>query len=1496
MVLGLSFLLLRSEHPQDVSPQSVEPHTAAEKGALLSIESGAEGPHSHGGHNCQHCQTAHTALPQAVQNQLQVSSPTVAAFFEPYASGEPKWLDQSVFQRLANAERGDRIELTFPGFSVSGRVNTATRDEAFNRVGVELDEGLGFMTMGRRYDGMLSGFMVFNGQSRAFKFRGETASEWHIEPVSVGAIFCASANSSFPALEGSYRYSQPDYPRITPTSAVSFNQAAYSSLPGADYVLYLDFDGESVSGTSWNTIFNNGNPIVSPPHPKATSDEFVRAVWARTSEDFVPFELNVTTDRAVFNAADPAKRLMAIITPDQSWLSDDIGGNIGGIASDIGAFGNGEPCYTFNLSEFGAAETFSHEIGHMLGLFHDSVGNDPDDVTNQYFFGHGAGETSWAPIMGVSDFVNVSQWSQGEYDGAIQWDFIEDGQNPARGRWVQIPIQDDLEVIMANGFGYRGDDTGDTTASAETLTTFGLQINQEGIVETTSDIDFYEFEADSAGVAVFTANPFDPMSQAGEFDSDRPAANLAIELKVYDAGGTELDVDNPFNQMGAELNYVIPSPGTYYISVQGVGRGNPAIDGFSPYASLGQYKLTGSLPLGPLTVLGGASADQVIQSGDSTPSETDGTFFGQTDLRTQTTLTRQFDLENTGLSVLQINQITSDSSGFAVQVGASLINPSSTETITLAYTPSGSTGRVQGTVTIEYIELSDPGNVREHIFVVEAIVSKTDLDDNYEDNDFFNEAYPLAADTNLSDILGPALQADNDWYVIEVLPGFNEITVAAIDDFLGGQVSVALYDPRGYLIFPQDSEAQVNFFTQVVDEAGGSYRLRVYGDNSGAEYDLNWSAISPIASTAGVEDNYEDNDYWGRSGSFNIGAIRDNGSLQDIDGLATQLDNDWYRLPISSGDNQITINLTQLNTAGEISMQLYNDRGGSVTEELFGGIVTYVASYEIDEYYLKVIGDNGGAIYDIAYSSTYIAPEVIPDDNYEDNDNWGEPFDLREAATVPLASVNGTGRQLDNDWYRMFSPDGFNRITVEFDPDGVVEASTDLILSIYDTRGYLVSQVSAPNSGAFLTVRTELGPGYYYVSVIGDGLGSEYDFVWSYGFAPAGDDIYEDNDTLATAYDLTDQKERLLSEIAEPGLQGDEDWYKVSITGAEGIITVEASDFDMRDGTLNFWLTDDTGEIVAATSYFRDVTDTYFESASIRFEAEEAPGPGNTVDYYIWVDGQDRGNSYDLFWDADPLDDNYEENDFVDEAFEIPTSRSGDLETLDGLAIQADDDWYVFEVPFGARTILITLDFLGIEGDIDLALYDQDFNLLALSLGIGDVEEVFANLDDEDEFLYALAFLQDTGNEYNMTWSFDGVTSGDADMDWIGDGWERQHASSIHELSANMNPDGDSFPLWAEYALYLDPSEMDVGIVSSYVEDGYQYVSFKRNREAFDAGYSFAVVESEDLAFGQVNYSVYESAVNMGDYDLVTYRSSQPITDHSSCFFKVLVDRPAVAH
>ncbi len=183
------------------------------------------------------------------------------------------------------------------------------------------------------------------------------------------------------------------------------------SRPSATKTIYLDFDGHTVSGTAWNN-FNGGQDFTLAGYSfegdtnSFTDNELrrIQNIWLRVVEDFSPFDVNVTTEEP------PVEDLINSGGSDDRWgIRTLIGGTYapfsqaGGVAF-IGSFNwdTDTPALVFedNLAdghEKATSEAISHEVGHSLFLLHDGR----SDPREEYYQGHGTGETSWAPIMGV---------------------------------------------------------------------------------------------------------------------------------------------------------------------------------------------------------------------------------------------------------------------------------------------------------------------------------------------------------------------------------------------------------------------------------------------------------------------------------------------------------------------------------------------------------------------------------------------------------------------------------------------------------------------------------------------------------------------------------------------------------------------------------------------------------------------------------------------------------------------------------------------------------------------------------------------------------------------------------------------------------------------------------------------------------------------------------------------------------------------------------------
>jgi hypothetical protein len=374
------------------------------------------------------------------------------------------------------------------------------------------------------------------------------------------------------------------------THAVSIaSPPVFHSRPGAANVLFLDFNGHVVTNTAWNSD-PEWNVASWDCRPYAldgddatfsvAEQEAIRTIWKRVAEDYAPFDVDVTTEQPVVWTRYTGH---VLITPgkDKNGVSCPHDG-YGGIAF-VDVFG--EPFYSYdyggaayspawvlNYENPGGveyeAEAASHEMGHNLALSHDGKQNEA------YYEGHENGQISWGPIMGTGYDRNVSQWSKGDYRQANN-------------------TEDDLAIIASQLF-YRPDLVGDDPLSAVPLGMNGAgSIWQVGVVEQTLDRDVFSFTT-SSGLVELAVSPF------LDEESATWGGNADLVLELYDADGLLVATNNPAQAAGAEISLVLES-GTYYLAVRSTGAGDPfgapQPSGYTRYGSIGQYTLSGQVPV-----------------------------------------------------------------------------------------------------------------------------------------------------------------------------------------------------------------------------------------------------------------------------------------------------------------------------------------------------------------------------------------------------------------------------------------------------------------------------------------------------------------------------------------------------------------------------------------------------------------------------------------------------------------------------------------------------------------------------------------------------------------------------------------------------------------------------------------------------------------------------------------------------------------------------------
>lgn len=413
------------------------------------------------------------------------------------------------------------------------------------------------------------------------------------------------------------------------------------SRSGAAGLLYLDFDGETVTDPHWNAA------QTFTVAPSGMSAEQVRKAFEVVKEDFLPFNINVTTRRELYDARStaPYRRMRCIITPTFQWYADSGGGDPSRGLSYIDSFRTAGSVYSATVPAFVFIRDLaagviredalelggeaSHELGHTLGLHHDTSGgigyfpgNGGQEGPLSLFRGLDAHLNVWGSIMGAVDGNFITQWCKGDY-----FNYASAQPNP-----------DDVGVIAGtgvsgNGLGYAADDIGDTPAAAKNIPLTGSTYSGGGFIGRTveggTDDDVFKLVLPAPGVISLLVRPAEPVTLADPVQAqflNLGVANLYLEAELLSSGGGLIenlapgaatpvnasDPDNPSSLQSTEFlrkrTTRVLAAGTYYLRISPLEFGYPFLPpydrpgggktthpGFTNYGSMGAYSISGSV-------------------------------------------------------------------------------------------------------------------------------------------------------------------------------------------------------------------------------------------------------------------------------------------------------------------------------------------------------------------------------------------------------------------------------------------------------------------------------------------------------------------------------------------------------------------------------------------------------------------------------------------------------------------------------------------------------------------------------------------------------------------------------------------------------------------------------------------------------------------------------------------------------------------------------------
>jgi hypothetical protein len=316
------------------------------------------------------------------------------------------------------------------------------------------------------------------------------------------------------------------------------------SKPGSPYVFYLNLAAVMSGSTPLNGV---------------TKENMYRA-WQSIADQYSMLNLNVTTSRAVYDAARNANLLRTGII---NFVNAD--GRSNAPLRSFGTTAAGtlyrNPSSGFDYG-YGIGMTGAHEVGHQMGMNHDRGGSG-----GEYFEGIAAYQ--WGPIMGNywmgGSWANqLFTWSRGEYTTASNF-------------------EDDLRIMNVDEqVPYMADDN--ATSKALVLGAGG-QISATsnfGQIERTGDTDTFTFT--TSGVSTLNLR-IDPLEYLRMLD---------VAATIYNQAGAVVASSNLAVNRSAQFSNLSLTAGTYRLVIRGGAEGTPA-NGFSNYSSLGYYGMQGNL-------------------------------------------------------------------------------------------------------------------------------------------------------------------------------------------------------------------------------------------------------------------------------------------------------------------------------------------------------------------------------------------------------------------------------------------------------------------------------------------------------------------------------------------------------------------------------------------------------------------------------------------------------------------------------------------------------------------------------------------------------------------------------------------------------------------------------------------------------------------------------------------------------------------------------------
>ncbi|MHA2087109.1 MAG: hypothetical protein ACW972_02455 [Promethearchaeota archaeon] len=379
-------------------------------------------------------------------------------------------------------------------------------------------------------------------------------------------------------------------------------------------------------------------------------------------------------------------------------------------------------------------------------------------------------------------------------------------------------------------------------------------------------------------------------------------------------------------------------------------------------------------------------------------------------------------------------------------------------------------------------------------------------------------------------------------------------------------------------------------------------------------------------------------------------------------------DDDWFKLSLNPGDIidvYIYFNISE----GNLELELYDPLNSVTYRSISNSITTddeYI-SFMVDipgDWRIKVYHYDGST--NVTYALDIFLSTGGPGDDWmEPNDDYWTAWGVGPSYYPGLMIVGD-----NQDWFQInLNPGDIIDVWIYFS-----ESEGDLILELYDPFDPVLYrfQSDSPTSDEFITFSADI-KGDWRIKVYHKYGNSTVYYnldIWLYPVI-SGDDWMEENDDYWNAWWV---EPKYHPDLTIAGF--DEDWFRLFLNDGDTI------DVSIRSDSSN-------------------------DDEQISFQADM------TGDWRIRV-YQENGNfdvKYHLdIWLHVQVDDDYEENDFEMEAYDLTQYEGWWLRDISGHGIQDDEDWYEIFAEPGFEHLIINSPHFG--WDIRLEIYDSNLNVI----------------------------------------------------------------------------------------------------------------------------------------------------------------------------------------